>query len=152
MVAETAVGRKVAVVVWRKGKAVELTVTLGELKDEAVAASIEESPSETESGNIEALGMKLATITPELRQRFELDEKTDGVVITDVLPGGNAAEKNLKPGDVIVEIDLEEVRSPADVTEKVEKAKGEGYRVVTLLVFRQGKSDFEWVAVRLDNS
>ncbi|MDH3969636.1 MAG: PDZ domain-containing protein [Rhodospirillales bacterium] len=73
-------------------------------------------------------------------------------MITDVLPGGNAAEKNLKPGDVIVEIDLEEVRSPDDVAKLVEKAKDEDYRVVTLLVFRQGKSDFEWVAVRLDNS
>jgi serine protease Do len=74
------------------------------------------------------------------------------VVITDVAEGGNAAEKNLNPGDVIVEIDLEEVRSPSDVADKVEKAKDEGYRVVTLLVFRQGKNDFEWIAVRLDNS
>jgi len=153
MVAETPVGRDVAVVVWRKGKEVKLKVELGELKDEAAVAALpEETPGGTESGDVEALGLKLATITPELRQRFELDEKTNGVVITDVLPGGNAAEKNLKPGDVIVEIDLEEVRSPDDVAKLVEKAKDEDYRVVTLLVFRQGKSDFEWVAVRLDNS
>ena len=53
-------------------------------------------------------------------------------VFEDVQP--HAAEKNLKPGDVIVDIDLEEVRSPDDVTDKVEKAKDEGYRVVTVLV------------------
>jgi serine protease Do len=151
MVAETPVGRSVKVVVWRKGKEVKLKVNLGELKEETVAA-LPASPEKTESGDVEALGLKLATITPELRQRYELDEKTSGVVITDVLPGGNAAEKNLKPGDVIVEIDLEEVRNPNDVTDKVEKAKDEGYRVVTLLVFRQGKEDFEWVAVRLNDS
>ncbi len=53
---------------------------------------------------------------------------------------------------MIVEIDLEEVHSPKDVSEMVDKAKDEGYRVVTLLVFRQGKGDFEWIAVRLDDS
>jgi serine protease Do len=152
MVAETAVGRNVSVVVWRKGKEVELKVQLGELKDDALAALPVDTPDEDESGKVEALGLMLATITPELRQRFELDEETDGVVITDVLPGGNAAEKNLKPGDVIVEIDQEDVRNPEDVNDRVEKAKEEGYRIITLLVFRQGKSDFEWVAVRLDNS
>ena len=54
------------------------------------------------------------------------------------------------PGDVIVEVDQEEVRSPSEVAERVEKAKDDGYRVVTLLVFREG--DFQWIAVRLDNS
>ena len=38
--------------------------------------------------------------------------------------------------------------APADVAEKVAEAKKEGYRVVTLLVYRQG--DFRWVAVRID--
>jgi serine protease Do len=51
---------------------------------------------------------------------------------------------------VIVEVDQEEVSNPAEVSEKIERAKDEGFRVVTLLVFRQG--DFQWVAVRLDNS
>ncbi len=151
MVAETPVGEDVEVVVWRKGKAVTLEVRLGELEDVQTAALTAETGT-TETSDVEALGLKLATITPELRQRFQLDEKTDGVVITEVTEGGNAAEKHLSPGDVIVEIDLEEVRSPSDVSDKVEKAKDEGYRVVTLLVFRQGKNDFEWIAVRLDNS
>ncbi len=151
MVAETPVGEDVEVVVWRKGKEVTLEVRLGELEDSQVAAlTVETGPTET--SDVEALGLQLATITPELRQRYQLDEKTDGVVITEVTEGGNAAEKNLSPGDVIVEINLEEVRSPSDVSDKVEKAKDEGYRVVTLLVYRQGKGDFEWIAVRLDNS
>ena len=152
MVAETPVGKPVEVVVWRKGKEVTLKVELGELKDDQVAALPEGQPEVDQSADVAALGLKLATITPELRTRFQLDEKTEGVVITDVTVDGNGAEKNLKAGDVIVEIDLEEVHLPSDVIDKVEKAKDEGYRVVTLLVFRQGKGDFEWIAVRLDNS
>ena len=99
---------------------------------------------------MESLGLALGTITPELRARFSLAEDTKGVVITEVKEGSASAEKGLKPGDVIVEVDQEEVSTPGDVVEKVEKAKSEGYRVVTLLVFRQG--DFQWVAVRIDQS
>ena len=85
-----------------------------------------------------------------MRERFGLGEKIDGVVITDVDSTGSGAEKDLKPGDVIVEVDQEEVKSPTEVADRVKKAKDEGYRVVTLLVFRQG--DFQWIAVRIDNS
>ena len=152
MVAETSVGKRVKVVVWRKGRAVTLAVKLGELEEERVAARTPPTVTPSDDGIVEPLGLNLAVITPELRQRFDLDEKTKGVVITEVVPDGSAAEKDLRPGDVIVEIDLEEVNEPSDVSEKVEKAKDEGHRVVTLLVFRQGKGDFEWVAVRLDNS
>ncbi|MEM7226169.1 MAG: DegQ family serine endoprotease [Pseudomonadota bacterium] len=155
MVAETPVGKDVDVVVWRKGEAVTLQVMLGELKDETLAALTTQKPEtepESVSGEVPELGIKLAEITPDLRQKFELAEGTDGVVILDVEAGGNADEKNLQPGDVIAEIDLEEVRSPADVADKVEKAKDEGHRVVTLLVFRHGKGDYEWIAVRLNDS
>ena len=78
----------------------------------------------------------------------ELIDKTDGVFITDVEAEGSGAEKGLRPGDVIVEVDQEEVHSPDDVATRIERAKDEGFRVVTLLVFRQG--DFQWIAVRID--
>jgi serine protease Do len=151
MVAETPIGKDVDVVVWRKGKEVALKVRLGELEDERVAA-VTEGPGqdEPESGEVPDLGLRLGKLTAELRERFGLGEKTDGVVITDVDSAGSGAEKGLKPGDVIVEIDQEEVRSPAEVADRVKKAKDEGYRVVTLLVFREG--DFQWIAVRIDKS
>ncbi|MEE8188125.1 MAG: DegQ family serine endoprotease [Kiloniellales bacterium] len=151
MVAETPIGKDVDVVVWRKGKEVALKVRLGELEDERVAA-VTEGPGqdEPESSEVPDLGLRLGKLTAELRERFGLGEKTDGVVITDVDSAGSGAEKGLKPGDVIVEIDQEEVRSPAEVADRVKKAKDEGYRVVTLLVFREG--DFQWIAVRIDKS
>ncbi|MEE8502676.1 MAG: PDZ domain-containing protein, partial [Kiloniellales bacterium] len=151
MVAETRIGKGVKVVVWRKGKEENLTVDLGELEEEQVAAATATTgPEEEDESKVEALGLDLAQLTPELRQRFELKEDMEGVVIIDVWADGTAAAKGLKPGDVIVEVDQEEVSNPAEVSEKIERAKDEGFRVVTLLVFRQG--DFQWVAVRLDNS
>ncbi len=150
MVAETAINKDVDVVVWRKGKKVTLKVNLGELKDTPQMAALTSDAPLGDQGKVESLGLELATITPELRERFELEESTEGVVITEVKTGSSSAEKGLRPGDVIVEVDQEEVKSPSEVADWVEKAKDDGYRVVTLLVFSEG--DFKWVAVRLDNS
>ena len=63
---------------------------------------------------------------------------------------GSAAEKGLRAGDVILEVDQEEVRSPADVNDMVQRARDEQYRVVTLLVMRGGEP--QWVPVRIDES
>jgi serine protease Do len=150
MVAETPIGQEVQVVVWRKGEEQRVTVVLGELDEEQIALATPGPAPGDDTGKVPDLGLELGTITPELRERYGLAEKTDGVVITEVDSEGSAAEKGLKAGDVIVEVDQEEVSSPAQVAERVKKAKDEGYRVVTLLVFRQG--DFQWVAVRIDKS
>jgi serine protease Do len=151
MVAETPVGTTVDVTVWRKNSEQHMRVTVGELEAEQLAAAAPtETPQTDTPADMESLGLALGTITPELRTRFSLDADTKGVVITEVKEGSAGAEKGLKAGDVIVEVDQEEVSTPADVADKVEKAKSEGYRVVTLLVFRGG--DFQWVAVRIDQS
>jgi len=149
MVAETPIGREVEVVVWRKGAETVVKVVLGELEDEQVAAATT-GPTEEDAGEVPDLGLALGSLTPELRERYGLGENTKGVVITKVDSEGSGADKGLKPGDVIVEVDQEEVSNAAQVSERVQKAKDEGYRVVTLLVYRQG--DYQWIAVRIDKS
>jgi serine protease Do len=151
MVAETSVGSTVDVKIWRRNAEQSVRVTVGELEAEQMAAApATDMPEDAQPKQMESLGLALGEITPELRTQFSLDADAKGVVVTDVKEGSSGAEKGLVPGDVIVEVDQEEVSTPADVVEKVERAKSEGYRVVTLLVFRQG--DFQWVAVRIDQS
>ncbi|HLB80707.1 MAG TPA: DegQ family serine endoprotease [Dongiaceae bacterium] len=152
MVAETPIEKEVEVVVWRQGQETTLKVTLGELDETETAAlaPADEIVPEGVEGEVGLLGLSLAEMSAEMRQRFELGEETSGVVITAVDEGGSAAEKGLRPGDVIVEVDQQAVVKPRDVDEKVNEAKANGYRVVTLLVYREG--DFQWVALRIDQS
>jgi len=48
---------------------------------------------------------------------------TDGVVVTDVEPGGIGADRGLQTGDIIVEVDGKSVHSPSDVDEALDNAK-----------------------------
>ncbi len=150
MVAETPIGKDVKVTVWRKGEEQSVDVNLGKLDIEQVAAVAQPTETPSADGDVPSLGLVLGTITPELRSQFQLDDKANGLVVTEVDPDSAAAEKGLRPGDVIVEVDQEEVSTPEEVAAKVTAAKDEGYKVITLLVYRQG--EFQWVAVRIDQS
>ncbi|MDY0884280.1 DegQ family serine endoprotease [Dongia soli] len=155
MVAETPVNKKVDVVVWRKGQEMTLSVTLGELDENAEEAAVSENDEDSQqqekpdqsSSKITALGLELAAIGDKQRQDFDLGEDVTGVVIVDVDPDGPAAEKDLRPGDVIVEVDQKAVETPKEVAARIKTAQDNGYRVVTLLVDRQGES--QWIAVKI---
>ena len=113
-------------------------------------ASAVEEPEDVELDQIGDLGLSVARMSPDLRQRFDLPEEAGGVVITEVDESGSAAEKGLQPGDIILEVDQESVSSPSDVSERIRKAREDGYNVVTLLIQREGGQ--QWFALRLNKS
>jgi serine protease Do len=148
IVAETPIGKAVGVVVWRKGEKKTFEVTLGELPEEEELAALTESEADTpSSADIEALGLTVASITEELRTRYELAPEIKGVVIVNVAEGSSSGEESLRPGDVIVEVGQEEVNSPPEVAAKVNQARQEDKKSVLLLIDRQG--DLRFVALRM---
>ena len=147
IVAETPIGKEVEVNIWRRGEQQTVTVTLGELPEEDELAALTESGADTPtSAQIDSLGVTVATITNELRARYELGEAVNGVVIVEVRDGGPAGAESLRAGDVIVEVGQEEVNSPPEVTAKVNQAQQEDKKSVLLLIDRQG--DLRFVALR----
>jgi serine protease Do len=93
------------------------------------------------------MGLKLGVVTNETRQQFDLKGDAKGVVVIEVKNGTPAAEKGMRPGDVIVEVGQEEVKVPGDVEAKINKAKEQNRKSVLLLVERQG--DLRFVALPL---
>jgi serine protease Do len=83
-----------------------------------------------------------------LRKQYELTDDAAGVMVTEIKSDSVAGEKGLTAGDLIVEVDQKSVGKPDEVEKQIKEAKANGYRVVTLLVFRQG--DYRWVALRID--
>jgi serine protease Do len=66
-----------------------------------------------------------------------------------VTPDSTAAEKQLTPGDVLLEVNQQEVRSPKDVVAKVDEARKNNKKSVLLLVQGQG-GDSHFVALPVD--
>jgi serine protease Do len=153
VVAETPIDQDVPVVVWRQGGKKTLSVKVGELQEETEEASADQGQDKapaapSNSSKVELLGLVVTELTSVLRDQYKLEPDVSGVLVTSVDAHGAAAEKGLQEGDVIIEVDQKAVKTPADVKKRVDDAKSNGYRVVTLLVYRGG--DFQWVAVRID--
>ncbi|MGQ0665309.1 MAG: DegQ family serine endoprotease [Pseudomonadota bacterium] len=145
IVAETPIDKQVKVVIWRKGKEITLDIKLGELEESEQVAAVPRGGkpnNEKPPAAIEALGMSLTQLTPELRERYEVPERTKGVLITKVEDGSTAAERGLRAGDVIVEVAQEEVTAPTQVVTKVKEARTAGRRSVLVMVERQGEQRF----------
>jgi serine protease Do len=136
VVADTAVGKAVDVVVIRKGKEETKQVTLGRLEDgeKAVQASTKSQPEPEKPVTQKALGLDLATLSKDLRTRYKIKDSVKGVVITSVDGASDAAEKRLSAGEVIIEVAQETVSNAADIKKRVDQLKKDGKKSVLLLV------------------
>ncbi|GIX26560.1 MAG: peptidase [Burkholderiales bacterium] len=132
MVGSTKPGTKVTVQVWRKGATKDVQVTVGELPEEQVAKA---SGRQGERGSAAAdrLGLVLSDLPADKKKELGVD---GGVLVEDVKPGP-AARAGIRPGDVILGINNEDVKS----VEQFRKIVGgiEKGRHVALLV-RRGES------------
>ncbi len=143
MVAETPIGKNVPVELWRKGRAVTLTVVIGELREEdETAASAGTKPkapgAATPSTAIASLGFSVAPLSPALRQRYAIAPDAKGVVVVAVVPDGIAASRDLKVGDVIVEFEQSPVTAPAEILDRLKTLRASGRKVALLIVEHGG--------------
>jgi serine protease Do len=137
VVADTAVGKEVDVVVIRKGAEETHKVTLGRLEDtdKPAPASLKSKDEPAEKTVTQkALGLDLATLSKDLRTRYKIKDSVKGVIITNVDGASDAADKRLSPGEVIVEVAQEAVSNAADVKKRVDQMKKDGKKSVLLLV------------------
>ena len=136
VVADTAVGKEVDVVIIRKGQEETRKVTLGRLDDgdKVVQTSTKAQPEPEKPVTQKALGLDLATLSKDLRTRYKIKDSVKGVIITSVDGNSDAAEKRLSAGDVIVEVAQEAVSNAADVKKRVDQLKKDGKKSILLLV------------------
>jgi serine protease Do len=151
IVADTAVGKDVEVIVLRKGKEEKKIVRLGRLEDgekpQPASARTTDTPKEPTVVK-KTLGLDLANISEEVRKRYKIKDSVKGVVITKVDQGSDAAGKRLSAGDVIVEVAQEAVANANDLQAKIDKLKKEGRKSALLLV-SNAEGELRFVALSL---
>lgn len=135
-------GKTVKVEVLRGKTSKELSVELGRLGPQKLAATGPASGDDVTRSS--ALGVELAGIDGQTREQLELTSDQHGALVTDVDPEGPAAE-HLMRGDVILSIDGATVDQPGDV-DRIVTAK-DRKEAALVLVKRNGAELF--VGLRL---
>lgn len=139
-VADVAPGVKETLQVWRKGKAMQISVDVGRNQDEVKTASTGNSgaPSAEQGTRAPAIGLGLMDITPDIRQQMNLADSEHGAVVASVNPDKAAAAAGIQPGDIIVAVNQAPVKSAKQVTQAIAQAGKSGRKSVLLLVERGG--------------
>lgn len=150
-VAQTAVGQSVTVMLWRDRQEQAVTVTVGELDEEVVAANMA-PPQQEQDGNVNRAlseyGVILSSLSLDQRRELGLKGDESGVLVEDLDSSSNFARKGLRKGDVIAEVNDTPVNSPEEVLELFQKIEQDGFNIVTLRVFSDGR--YSWMAVELN--
>jgi serine protease Do len=115
-------GEKVRLELYRDGKTREVTVTLGSRPDPRTLARggpggepDEGSPDgDSEPAQAKGLGITVEALTPALRQRWELKDDVQGVVVSDVEIDSEAAERGIERDLVVASLNDQPVATVTD--------------------------------------
>jgi len=149
VVADTAVGKTVNIDVWRKGRKQALHIQIAKLQDDDDKLAAK-APAQKPQGKQSKLGLSLAAIDADGRTKYHLAADAHGVLVTDVDPDSPAADKNLRAGDVIVEVQNQPVHTPDEVFKRMDADAKAGKKVELMLISRGG--DLTYVALRLSGA
>jgi serine protease Do len=143
LIANTPVGTRVPLEIIRNGRRQTINVAVGQRPtEEELARQLGNDNEELAPENTpatpgsSALGLQLQAINPQIARALNLPATARGVIVTQVDPNSDAAEKGLQRGDLIVSINQQAVTTPAQVLAAVEAARRAGRTSVLLLVKR----------------
>ena len=129
-------GTPISVDLLRNDKAMTVSAKLDALPEEALA---ELGPRGVPRGQQQATaelvtGVTVQNLSPALRERYDVPQKIDGIIVTRVDPESRAAAMGVEEGDVITHINRQAAASAAEARTM---AKGSD-KTVLLRVYRQG--------------
>lgn len=139
-IADKAPGSKAVLTVWRDGKNVDLTVTLGERQSSQTDGRPGKGQKQQNEGQ---LGISVRPLKEEERRELQLN-KNEGLLIVDVNPDKPGAEADLRPGDVILKANLKPVNS-VQALSKIVKEEGMQRGAIMLQIERRGDVYFRTV-------
>jgi serine protease Do len=142
LVADTSPETLVKLTVWRDGKEQEVELKVAAANPNRPAPPPPEPEKARPPPSVDALGIKLVKLTPDLRKQFSLPETAKGIVITEVPQNGPAAAQALRPGDLVVALGHEPVGELEDLQQKIAAAKKSGHKNLLVRVEREGNTRF----------
>ena len=151
-IVEAGAGETVHVGIWRDGKPDIVPVTLADLPPGwslpvflgGTGIPKPDLPPEA----FVNFGLQLSAITPDLRGRFNLDPTVQGVVISAVAMGSEAANRQVDAGAVILAVRDTAVATPSEVLQAVDNERTQKRPFVPMLLSVSG--GLRWVPFPLN--
>jgi serine protease Do len=151
IVAQTPIGEKAPVKLWRDGKEVTEDVAIGQMPENPQVAQKDRGGGDQEqTSGTTVLGLKLAPLNDNMRRRAEVPKNVKGVVVTGIADDSPLAALGIQPGDVIQSINQQPVTTPQQAEAKLKEAQASKSKQVLLLINRHGTS--EYLALSIANN
>lgn len=132
-------GQKTTITVYRDGRQRDLTATLDERPDSKQSARRDKDGGKSEEQRASSkLGIKVAEIDDNMRERLRLPERYKGVVVTSIDRDAPASRSGLRNGDLILEVNRTRVSNIREWEQAASKVKS----AMVLLVYRDGRTLF----------
>jgi serine protease Do len=122
-------GETVKLTLLRQGRKMNADVRLQDREEILYQETSATRPAETEPKQApiyHQIGVRVEEITPETRRTFSLPPSVTGVVVADVSVRGEAYEKGLRPGMIIIEVNRQPVTSVSEYMQAVESVGAGG--------------------------
>ena len=142
LVADTPPDKQVKVTVWRDGKEHEAELKAMALDPNRPPPARPPPDKPKPIVAVDAFGLKLAKLTPELKKQFSLPDSAKGVVVTEVPPNSAGASQGLRPGDMVIAVGHAAVTTPDEVAQLAAGAKKAGQKKALVGVEREGSTRF----------
>jgi serine protease Do len=101
--------------------------------------------SDEKGGTTPDLGLQLSALDQSSRREFRIPKDVEGAVVTKVASDSPAAALGIEPGDVIMSVDQQPVKTPQEAADQLKKAAANGN--ILLLLNRHGTSQFVGLSV-----
>ncbi|HWA00176.1 MAG TPA: Do family serine endopeptidase [Caulobacterales bacterium] len=155
LVGASEIGRPASLDILRAGQRRTLSIRLAERPSEQQLASANGPRTSPDQGagkpdagtQSAAIGASVRALTPDDRARLDIAANEGGLLVTDVEPNSDLAEKGVRPGDVILQAGGRAVRNSQDLASAADAAHRAGRPLLLQVQGRSGQRGYIAVEV-----
>lgn len=152
IVAETPIGKKVLVEIWRNKQSISINLIVEKMPEEKAPQKVIPQLDNEVNDVIEdktstwILGLNLSEINADLIEKYQLSADTQGLFVLEVQSGSDAEKKGIRKGNVILSVDKRPIVDISDIQNAMREAKLANNRPI-LLQIKAGEQRY-FVAVK----
>tara|TARA_Y100001960_G_scaffold292290_1_gene334361 strand:- start:314 stop:1738 length:1425 start_codon:yes stop_codon:yes gene_type:complete len=147
VVAQTKVGKRVTLKIWRNQKLISKKVLLGRLESsEQFKAENKTEPDTYNNTKIDSLKISVRDLNKEDISERELPKNTTGVVVTEIFEGSSLIFVSIN--DIIVELQKKKVISSNQFSNLVEEITNDGEKTLYLAIYNSS-NERSYITVKM---